>query len=256
MHRAVSIEAPGQSGDGLTYRGPQQKQPEWGIQDVPITLEHPPPKDLDKYLPNPGVPRANKAATKEMPNGSASSPANQTVLQQHVAFFDRDHDGVIWPHDTFVGFRRVGLGYPISLAAIFVIHGTFSYPTQKHWIPNPLMPIYMDRMHRTKHGSDSESYDTEGRFVSQKFEEIFSKYDKEGKGGLSWNDLQTMLYTQSNVNDFVGWIATRLEWWTTYYLLREDGLLKKERIRGVMDGSIWQQLANEIEQKKKPHKWA
>jgi len=32
----------------------------------------------------------------------------------------------------------------------------------------------------------AEVFDTEGRFVPEKFEEIFSKYDKENKGGLSW----------------------------------------------------------------------
>lgn len=68
-----------------------------------------------------------------------------TVLQQHVAFWDRDSDGVIWPWDTFVGFRRLGFGLAISAAAPLVVHGTFSYPTQRSWIPNPLLPIYMDR---------------------------------------------------------------------------------------------------------------
>jgi hypothetical protein len=39
----------------------------------------------------PGVPRANKAVSKEKPQGSDSkySRDDQTVLQQHVAFFDR-----------------------------------------------------------------------------------------------------------------------------------------------------------------------
>lgn len=74
----------------------------------------------------------------------------------------RDNDGVIWPQDTFVGFRRLGFGYIISTLAVPFIHGSFSYPTQSSWLPDPFFRIYMKNMHKTKHGSDSETYDTEG----------------------------------------------------------------------------------------------
>jgi peroxygenase len=63
--------------------------------------------------------------------------------------------------------RRIGFGRAISFGAIFVIHGTFSYVTSPSWLPSLFFPIYINRMHRTKHGSDSGVYDTEGRFVPE-----------------------------------------------------------------------------------------
>ena len=54
-------------------------------------------------------------------------------------------------------------------------------------------------MHRTKHGSDSGVYDTEGRFVPQRFEDMFAKFDVTGKGGLDFDDIQDMVYANMNV---------------------------------------------------------
>ncbi|KAG2492156.1 hypothetical protein HYH03_009647 [Edaphochlamys debaryana] len=222
-----------------------------GIPSYPITLEHPPPKDLDKVMPNPGMPRANKAVSREKPEGDPRSPADRTVLQQHVMFWDRDNDGVIFPYDTFVGFRRLGFNLLISSLAVPFIHLSFSYPTLKSWIPDPRLPIYLNQIHRTKHGSDSEVYDTEGRFVPEKFESIFSKFDKDNKGGLGWKDIQEMVYTNMNINDPNGWIAERLEWYVTYLLLRDHkGLVSKEKIRGVYDGTIWEVVAQQEEERK------
>lgn len=45
-------------------------------------------------------------------------------------------------------------------------------------MPSLLFPVYVNRIHRAKHGSDTESYNVDGRFVPHKFDEIFTRYDK------------------------------------------------------------------------------
>lgn len=55
-------------------------------------------------------------------------------------------------------------------------------------------------MHRTVHGSDSRVLDSEGRFVPQRFEDMFAKYDTGGKGGLNWDDIQDMVYANMDVS--------------------------------------------------------
>eukprot|EP00775_Hariotina_reticulata_P012865 gene12865-12991_t len=223
------------------------------IPQVPVTQQRPPPVNLDKCLPHPGTPRANKAVSAEVPSGSPAHLAREdySVVQQHVDFWDFDKDGVIWPWDTYIGFRRLGFGRLVSLLAVPFIHGSFSYPSSPSIFPDPFFRIYIKNMHRCKHGSDSEVYDTEGRFVPEKFESLFSKFDRENKGGLSWEDLQRMLLANMNIVDPVGWVAGRLEWWTLYLLAADDnGIVSKEKVRGAFDGSLWYKVADEVKARK------
>jgi peroxygenase len=55
------------------------------------------------------------------------------------------------------------------------------------------------------------TYDNEGRFRPQNFEDIFAKYDRENKGGLSLKDVTYFWKGQRMVFDFFGWSATILE---------------------------------------------
>lgn len=65
-------------------------------------------------------------------------------------------------------------------------------------------------MHKDKHGSDSGTYDNEGRFVPQKFEDIFTKY-APGRDYLTWGDVSDMLKGQRVIMDPVGWFGAVFE---------------------------------------------
>jgi peroxygenase len=79
-------------------------------------------------------------------------------------------------------------------------------------LPDPRFPIIIKNIDRCKHGSDSETYDGEGSFVPQKFEEVFSKYSTSRKDALNAKDIQGMLKGNRNILDPTGWTAGALEW--------------------------------------------
>ncbi|KAF1915780.1 Caleosin related protein-domain-containing protein [Ampelomyces quisqualis] len=219
------------------------------IAQEPCTISRKPyiPSKNSKLV-HPGTARANLAASEESPHGTltnnwAATHAHQTVLQQHCDFFDQDHDGIIWPSDTFTGFHRLGFGLVLSLLAACIIHVNFSYATATHWLPDPLLRINLVNAHRTKHGGDSGAYDAEGRFVPQKFEEIFTKF-AGGRGYLTFWEGVGMLRAWRNVNDVVGWGGATFEWGATWLMLwPEDGRMLKEDIRATFDGSIFYVIA-------------
>lgn len=77
------------------------------------------------------------------------------------------------PCHSHVSLRSVAVA---NAPARSVIHFFFSwFTTPNRILPDPFFRVYISNGHRSKHGSDTAVFDSEGRFIPAKFEEIFTK---------------------------------------------------------------------------------
>ncbi|KAK9051033.1 hypothetical protein SSX86_027658 [Deinandra increscens subsp. villosa] len=183
---------------------------------------------------------------------NAAIESDENVLKKHVAFFDRNNDGVIYPWETFQGFRAIGSGIILSsIAAVFINVGLSRKTRPGKKYPNLLFPIDIENIKMAKHGSDSGVYDAHGRFVPSKFEEIFHKYARTNPDALTAKELDEFVKGNREPKDYTGWIGGLSEWKILYHLAKDkNGLLKKETIRAVYDGSLFEKMAAEMSKKK------
>lgn len=171
---------------------------------------------------------------------------DMTPLQKHVAFFDRNKDGLIYPWETFQGMRAIGAGIGLSTVSAIFINGALSPKTSPGKFPSLLFPIYVENISKGKHGSDSGVYDSEGRFVPEKFEEIFKKYAKTKPDALTSKELEDLLQGNKEPADAKGHVAAKTEWKVLYLLAKDkDGFLSKDIIRDTYDGSLFLKMEQE-----------
>ncbi|KAJ3694852.1 hypothetical protein LUZ60_000229 [Juncus effusus] len=183
------------------------------------------------------------------------SIGEMTPLQKHASFFDRNKDGVIYPGETYRGMRAIGAGIGLSAIAGVVINALLSSKTLPEGRRFSLrFPIYIENIQKAKHGSDTDTYDSEGRFVPEKFEEIFKKYAKTNPNALTKKELDKMIHANREPKDYIGWFGGTIEWKILYLLAKDkDGFLEKDTIRGVYDGSVFYKLEEKRNSKKKTH---
>ncbi|KAI3763723.1 hypothetical protein L2E82_13718 [Cichorium intybus] len=195
---------------------------------------------------------ANRSPHTQNQESKAPIESDENVLQKHVAFFDRNNDGVIYPWETFQGFRAIGSGILLSsVAALFINMGLSGKTRPGKKFPNLLFPIEIQNINMAKHGSDSGVYDTHGRFVPSKFEEIFEKYARSNSDGLTADELKEFIKGNREPKDYGGWIGGLSEWKILYYLGKDEkGLLRKDVVRGVYDGSLFHKMVEEQEKAK------
>ncbi|KAF2926132.1 hypothetical protein DAI22_06g103400 [Oryza sativa Japonica Group] len=176
-----------------------------------------------------------------------------TPLQKHVAFFDRNKDGIIYPSETYQGFRAIGAGVVLSaVGAVFINGGLGPKTIPENTKTGLKLPIYVKNIHKGKHGSDSGVYDANGRFVPEKFEEIFKKHAHTRPDALTDKELKELLQSNREPKDFKGWLGGFTEWKVLYYLCKDkDGFLHKDTVRAVYDGSLFAKMEQEKQSAKK-----
>lgn len=183
----------------------------------------------------------------------------RTALEKHVAFFDRNKDGLLTPSESWEGFRSLGYGLFMSLLGTFLVHFFLSYPTLDSWWPDPFFTIHLKNIHRCKHGSDSAVYDEKGEMREDRLQWLFANFARptpsmvpaeKGPGTMLSKSHQTigfwegvqMIYYNRDLWDWSGWLAAIIEWSFMYVLAAEKGRVSVEAIRGQYDGTLFYEL--------------
>ncbi|PON47773.1 hypothetical protein TorRG33x02_322250, partial [Trema orientale] len=83
-------------------------------------------------------------------------------------------------------------------------------------------------------------------FVPSKFEEIFKKHAHTHPDALTSDEVAGLLKGNRVPKDYKGWLAAWTEWKILYILCKDKkGLLHKETIRAVYDGSLFERMEKE-----------
>ncbi|KQK22974.1 hypothetical protein BRADI_1g70400v3 [Brachypodium distachyon] len=139
-------------------------------------------------------------------------------------------------------FVAIGCEPAFSSAAATTIHGVLG-PKTSPADALPGLEIHVENIHKAMHGSGTGALDAKGRFVPQKFEEIFTSFAKIRQDALTFPEIQAMLVAHRDILDPASWAPPQAEWGLIYTLASDWlGFLHKDSVRGIYDGSVFTKL--------------
>ncbi|KAI0848460.1 Caleosin related protein-domain-containing protein [Daldinia vernicosa] len=188
---------------------------------------------------------------KDTSNISTATYEPAYILRQNAEYFDADKDGIIWPGDTYRGYRKLGWGITYSCLVAAMLHSILSYPTGDNYVPDLLLRIRHDSNSHGKHSIGNASYDEKGQARgNQACENILAKYDKSNKGGMDIWDILRFWKDQRSVSNFHDRSLTTIEWLALYLALRHhNGIVSSEDICTAFDGSVLFKRSEERQRK-------
>lgn len=170
------------------------------------------------------------------PSGTFAIPWDQmTALQRHAAYFDRDGDGYITPNETYQGLRALGYGEPASAGLAVTINAALGTSTSG----SPSLSISVAGITAGLHGSDTGIYNENGEFVSERFDDLFNQWDKDGDNALDEAEINDRINRDTDPRDVVGRTASRVEFKLLFDLAAEDGKISRERLYAFYDGTLF-----------------
>lgn len=187
---------------------------------------------------------------------SSTASAEPTALHKHVAFFDRDGDGLITVSETYQGLKALGFADWKSWALAYAINGALGPVTG-----GGLTTVDVENIHKGKHPGDTDIYNDAGEFDAEKFEALFAEYDLDGDDAL--DDQEFRNFRVRNNESLAGTLASVAEfgllmdiageprpyeewsWWSWSYVTRWKQVLTRDTLAAFYDGSLFFTLAGE-----------
>lgn len=182
------------------------------------------------------------------PAAKASATAKQdTSLQRHVRYFDRNGDGIIKFKESVQGIEALGLGAVAARLFATGVHGALGPKTSGRVTSD----IRIANIHVGVHPG-SVNFKQDGHFRPESFARMFEEFDLNRSGSLSKSEIQAMLRAKKKTA--VSYHLSRTAFTVLVAVAGDtqeakgrdsDKALSRKRLEAFYDGSLFYQIAAE-----------